>query len=158
MSTGVKPIPEGYHSVTPYLCIKRAADAMEFYRAAFDTTELLRIPSPDGSIGHAEIQIGDSRIMLSDESAEMDFRSPTSIGGTLPYTSIYIWRTLAESPPKPSPPRGSEEMMVLEDQFWGDRTGTVVDPFEHRWYLSTDKGDLTEEELNARVAQLSEGA
>ena len=156
MSTDVKPIPEAYHSVTPYLCIKGAADAIEFYRAAFDATELIRIPSPDGSIGHAEMQIGDSRIMLSDESAEMDFRSPTSIGGTPVH--IYLYVEDVGRIPAQAIAAGSEEMMALEDQFWGDQTGTVVDPFGHRSYLSTHKEDLTEEELNARVAQLSEGA
>ena len=90
MAGSVKPIPEGYHSVTPYLYIKGASEAIEFYKSAFDATELMRIPSPDGSIGHAEIQIGDSRIMISDESPEMDFRSPATIGGTPVHVYMYV--------------------------------------------------------------------
>ncbi len=90
MAGSVKPVPEGYHSVTPYLGIKGASEAIEFYKSAFDATELLRIPSPDGLIGHAEIQIGDSRIMISDESPEMDFRSPATIGGTPVHVYMYV--------------------------------------------------------------------
>ena len=90
MAGSVKPIPEGSHSVTPYLCIKGASEAFEFYKSAFDATELMRIPSPDGPIGHAEIQIGDSQIMISDESPEMDFRSPATIGGTPVHVYMYV--------------------------------------------------------------------
>jgi PhnB protein len=90
MAGSVKPIPEGYHSVTPYLYIKGASEAIEFYKSAFDATELMRIPSPDGPIGHAEIQIGDSQIMISDESPEMDFRSPATIGGTPVHVYMYV--------------------------------------------------------------------
>ncbi len=156
MSANVNPIPEGFHSVTPYLCVSGAADAIEFYKTAFDAEELIRIPSPDGSIGHAEIQIGDSRIMVSDESAEMDFRSPASIGGTPVHIYLYVEdvdRIFAQALAA-----GAQEMMALADQFWGDRTGTLVDPYGHRWYVSTHKEDLSEEELNARVAKMSEGS
>jgi len=90
MAGSVKPIPEGYHSVTPYLCIKGASEAIEFYKSAVDATELMRIPSPNGSIGHAEIQIGDSRIMIPDESPKMDFRSPATIGGTPVHVYMYV--------------------------------------------------------------------
>ena len=90
MAGSVKPVPERYHSVTPYLGIKGASEAIEFYKSAFDATELLRIPSPDGLIGHVEIQIGDSRIMISDESPEMDFRSPATIGGTPVHVYMYV--------------------------------------------------------------------
>ena len=90
MAGSVKPVPEGYHLVTPYLCIKGASEAIEFYKSAFDATELMRIPSPYGSIGHAEIQIGDSRIMISDESPEMGFRSPATIGGTPVHVYMYV--------------------------------------------------------------------
>ena len=130
MAGSVKPVPEGYHSVTPYLGIKGASEAIEFYKSAFDATELLRIPSPDGLIGHAEIQIGDSRIMISDESPEMDFRSPATIGGTPVHVYMYVEdvdRIFAQANAA-----GATAMMPLEDQFWGDRTGTLVDPFGHR--------------------------
>ena len=156
MAGSVKPIPEGYHSVTPYLCIKGASEAIEFYKSAFDATELLRIPSPDGSIGHAEIQIGDSRIMIPDESPKMDFRSPATIGWTPVHVYIYVEdadRIFAQANAA-----GATAMMPLEDQFWGDRTGTLVDPFGHRWYVSTHKEDLTEEEIGARAAKLFGGS
>ena len=107
-------------------------------------------------IGHAEIQIGDSRIMISDESAEMDFRSPDSIGGSPVH--IYLSVEDVDRIYGQALAAGAKSLMALEDQFWGDRTGTVVDPFGHRWYVSTHKEDLTEEELNARVAKLSEGS
>ena len=152
MAGSVKPIPEGYHSVTPYLCIKGASEAIEFYKSAFDATELMRIPSPDGSIGHAEIQVGDSRIMIPDESPKMDFRSPATIGWTPVHVYIYVEdadRIFAQANAA-----GATAMMPLEDQFWGDRTGTLVDPFGHRWYASTHKEDLTEEEIGARAAKL----
>ena len=156
MAGSVKPIPEGYHSVTPYLCIKGASEAIEFYKSAFDATELMRIPSPDGSIGHAEIQIGDSRIMIPDESPKMDFRSPATIGWTPVHVYIYVEdadRIFAQANAA-----GATAMMPLEDQFWGDRTGTLVDPFGHRWYVSTHKEDLTEEEIGARAAKLFGGS
>jgi len=156
MTGDVKPIPEGFHSVTPYLCINEASNATDFYKKAFDAEELIRIPSPDGTIGHAEIQIGDSRIMVSDESAEMDFRSPPTIGGTPVHIYLYVEdvdRIFGQAIAA-----GAKELMALEDQFWGDRTGTIVDQFRHRWYFSTHKEDLTEEELNARVAKFSEGS
>ena len=156
MADSVKPIPEGYHSVTPYLCIKGASEAIEFYKSAVDATELMRIPSPDGSIGHAEIQIGDSRIMIPDESPKMDFRSPATIGGTPVHVYMYVEdvdRIFAQANAA-----GATAMMPLEDQFWGDRTGTLVDPFGHRWYVSTHKEDLTEEEIGARAAKLFGGS
>jgi len=156
MAGSVKPIPEGYHSVTPYLCIKGASEAIEFYKSAFDATELMRIPSPDGSIGHAEIQVGDSRIMIPDESPKMDFRSPATIGWTPVHVYMYVEdvdRIFAQANAA-----GATAMMPLEDQFWGDRTGTLVDPFGHRWYVSTHKEDLTEEEIGARAAKLFGGS
>ena len=152
MAGSVKPVPEGYHLVTPYLCIKGASEAIEFYKSAFDATELMRIPSPDGSIGHAEIQIDDSRIMISDGSPEMDFRNPATICGTPVHVYMYVQgvdRIFAQPIAA-----GATAMMPLEDQFWGDRTGTLVDPFGHRWYASTHKEDLTEEEIAARAARL----
>ena len=114
MAGSVKPIPKGYHSVTPYLCIKGASEAIEFYKSAFDARELMRIPSPDGSIGHAEIQIGDSRIMIPDESPKMDFRSPATIGWTPVHVYIYVEdadRIFAQANAA-----GATAMMPLEDQ------------------------------------------
>lgn len=156
MPDSVNPVPDGFHSVTPVLCARGAADAIEFYKTAFDAEELMRIPSPYGTIGHAEIQIGDSKIMISDESPDMDYRSPASIGGTPVHIYLYVDdvdRIFAQALAA-----GAKELMALEDQFWGDRTGSLVDPFGHRWHVSTHKEDLTEEELNARVAKYSEGS
>ena len=120
MAGKVNPIPEGYHAVTPYLCISGASDAIEFYKVAFDAEELMRIPSPDGSIGHAEIQIGDSHIMLSDENVEMNFHSPKSIGGTPVHIYLYVEdvdRIFAQAVAA-----GAKALMPLEDQFWGSPT------------------------------------
>jgi PhnB protein len=156
MASKVNPIPEGYHSVTPYLCISGASDAIEFYKAAFDAEELMRIPSPDGSIGHAEIKIGGSHIMLSAENVEMNFHSPKSIGGTPVHIYLYVEdvdRIFAQAVAA-----GAEALMPLEDQFWGDRTGTLVDPFGHRWYVSTHREDLTQEEIGARASELFGGS
>ena len=150
MSSKVNPIPEGYHSVTPYLCIDGAADAIEFYKSAFDAEELMRMSGPDGQIRHAEIQIGDSRIMLSDEVAEMNFRGPKSIGGSP--VNIYLYAEDADVVFAKATEAGASVLMPLGDQFWGDRTGTVEDPFGHIWYVSTHQEDLSEEELNRRVA------
>ena len=150
MSSKVNPIPEGYHSVTPYLCIDGAADAIEFYKSTFDAEELMRMSGPDGQIRHAEIQIGDSRIMLSDEVAEMNFRGPKSIGGSP--VNIYLYVEDADVVFAKATEAGASVLMPLEDQFWGDRTGTFEDPFGHIWYVSTHQEDLSEEELNRRVA------
>ncbi len=151
MPDNVKPIPEGYHAVTPYLCVDGAPDAIEFYKTAFDAQELLRMAGPDGKIRHAELQIGDSRVMLSDEVSEMNFRGPKSVGGTPVHMYLYVEdvdRIFAQATAA-----GAKVLMALEDQFWGDRTGTFEDPFGHVWYVSTHKEDLSEEELSTRVAQ-----
>ena len=144
-----EPIPAGYHSVTPYLIINGAADAIEFYKKAFGATELFRMPHGD-KIGHAEIKIGDSPIMLADEYPEMGFKSPKSIGGTPVSLMIYVEdvdtvfpRAIAE---------GGVEMKPLQDQFYGDRSGTFTDPFGHVWTVATHMEDLTPEEMGARAA------
>ena len=149
MAAEVKPIPEGYHSVTPYLCVDGAADALDFYKKAFDAEELLRVPGTDGDIRHAEVRIGDSRIMLSDEVSEMNFRGPKSLGGSLVHIYLYVAdvdRIVAQATAA-----GATILMAVEDQFWGDRTGTFEDPFGHVWYISTYKEDLSEEELKRRL-------
>jgi len=144
-----EPIPAGYHSVTPYLIINGAADAIEFYKKAFGATELFRMPHGD-KIGHAEIKIGDSPIMLADEYPEMGFKSPKSIGGTPVSLMIYVEdvdtvfpRAIAE---------GGVEMKPLQDQFYGDRSGTLTDPFGHVWTVATHMEDLTPEEMGQRAA------
>jgi len=146
-----KAIPEGYHSVTPYLVIKGAADAIEFYKRAFGATELMRMPSPDGRIGHAEITIGDSHIMLADEFPEMGHRSPQSIGGT--GVSLMVYLENVDEVFKRALAAGAEQLQPIKDQFYGDRSGTLRDPFGHEWTLSTHVEDIPPEEMRRRAEE-----
>jgi PhnB protein len=152
----VKPIPEGYHNVTPYLCCKGAADAIEFYKKAFGATEVLRMGDPSGKVGHAELQIGDSRIMLADEFPEMGFRSPQSIGGSPVMLHLYVEDVDATVPKAVA--AGARVTREVADQFYGDRGGQVEDPFGHKWYVSTHKEDLSPEEIQKRAAKEMGGA
>src|SRR5450755_589540 len=122
-----KPIPDGYHSVTPYLTLSDAAKAIEFYKRAFGATELFRMGGPGDKIGHAEIQIGDSRIMLSDEFPEMGVTSPKTLGGTTASLMIYV--VDADTQFKQALAAGGKELRPLETKFYGDRSGTLIDPF-----------------------------
>jgi PhnB protein len=146
----VKPIPEGYHSVTPYLYAKGAAQAIEFYKKAFLATERMRIAHPDGRVGHAEIQIGDSIIMLADEFPEMDARSPQSLGGSP--VSIHLYVDDADTMFNRAVAAGARVKRPLADQFYGDRLGGIEDPFGHTWWISTHKEDLSPEEIEKRAA------
>jgi PhnB protein len=152
----VKPIPEGYHSVTSYLCCRDAAAAIEFYKKAFGATEVLRMGSPDGKIGHAEIQIGDSRVMLADEFPEMGFLSPKTIGGSPVMMHIYVEDVDATVPRAVA--AGANVTREVADQFYGDRGGQLEDPFGHKWYVSTRKEDLSPEEVKRRMTPKSGGA
>ena len=145
----VKPIPEGYHSVTPYLVIKGAADAIEYYKQAFGATEIFRMDH-EGKIGHAEIKIGDSHIMLSDEHPEMGYVGPQTLGGTPVSLMIYVDDVDTTYPKAIA--AGGEELKALQDQFYGDRSGTLKDPFGHIWTVSTHKEDVTPEEMDKRMA------
>ena len=145
----VSPIPEGYHSVTPYLILKNAADAIEFYKKAFGAVELLRIPAPGGKIGHAEIKIGDSPVMLSDEYPDMGFKGPESLGGTPVSLMIYVDDVDKIYPQAIA--AGGKEVRPLQNQFYGDRSGTLTDPFGHVWTISTHVEDIPEEELAKRA-------
>jgi len=149
----VKPIPDGYHTVTPYLIIQGAARAIEFYKAAFGATELLRMAQPNGKIGHAEIQIGDSPIMLADEVPEMGVRSPKSLGGTPVSILLYVPDVDAIAPRAEA--AGAKVLRPLQDQFYGDRSVTLEDPFGHQWTLATHMEDLSPEELNRRFESLA---
>jgi PhnB protein len=149
----VKPIPEGYHSVTPYLCAKGAAQAIEFYKKALSATERMRITQPDGRVGHAEIQIGDSVIMLSDEFPEMGVRSPETLGGSP--MSIHLYVEDSDAMFKQAVAAGATVKRPVEDQFYGDRLGGIVDPFGHTWWISTHKEDLSPEEIEKRAASAS---
>ena len=145
----VKPIPEGYHSVTPYLVLKGAADAIEFYKKAFGAIELFRMDH-EGKIGHAELKIGDSPIMLADENPEMGYRGPEAYGGTPVSLMIYVDDVDKIYPQAIA--AGGVELKPLQDWFYGDRSGTLKDPFGHVWTISTHKEDVTPEEMDKRMA------
>ena len=146
----VKPIPDGYHSVTPYISVKGAADAIEYYKKAFGAIELFRMAGPDGKIGHAEIKIGDSPIMLADEYPEMEFVSPKTLGGSPVGLMIYV--DDVDTVYNRSIAAGGQEVKPLQDQFSGDRSGTLKDPFGHVWTVATHKEDVSEEEMKKRAA------
>jgi len=149
----VKPIPVGYHSVTPYLIIKGAADAIEFYKQAFGATELFRFPAPDGKIGHAEIKIGDSPIMLADEFAEMGYKGPRALGGSP--VSLMIYLEDVDTVFNRAVEAGASVKEAVQDKFYGDRTGTLTDPFGHVWHVSTHKEDVSMEEMEERAKAAS---
>jgi PhnB protein len=152
----VKPIPDGYYTVTPYLYIKGAANALEFYKKAFGATEMFRMDW-GGKLGHAEIQIGNSRIMMADEFPEMGVRGPQSLGGTAVGLCLYVED--ADALFDRAVAAGATVVRPLKDQFYGDRSGTVTDPFGHVWTIATHKEDVSPEEMCARSkAAMSEMA
>ena len=151
MTTGVQQIPDGYHSVTPYLAVDDAAAALEFYKQAFGARERMRMPAPGGKVGHAEIEIGGSCIMLADEYPDMDFRSPKAFGGTP--VSLHLYVENVDAVAKQAVAAGAKELRPVKDQFYGDRTGTVQDPFGHVWHLATHKEDLAPDELKRRAGE-----
>lgn len=147
--SSVKPIPDGYHSITPYLCIKNAAKALDFYKEAFGAQEVFRMAQPDGRIGHAEIQIGDSRLMIADECPDMEFRSPQSYGGSP--IGIHLYVEDVDATVNKALVAGAKLIKQVSDQFYGDRNGTVEDPFGHRWFISTHVEDVSQEEISIRL-------
>ncbi len=156
MNSKVKPIPDGYRGATPYLTVKNAASAIEFYRRAFGATELFRIAAPDGKIGHAEIKIGEAVLMLSDEYPEMNVLSPETIGGS-PVT-IHIYVEDVDAMAKRAMEAGAKEVRPVADQFYGDRGGKFTDPFGHHWWLGTHIEDVTPDEMKKRAAALFGGS
>jgi PhnB protein len=148
MAKSTQAIPKGYHSVTPSLVVAGAAKAIDFYKKALGAEELMRFPGPDGSVMHAEIRIGDSTIMLGDEMPEQGGRSPKSYGGTP--VSFFVYKENVDAAWKRAVDAGAKEIMPLDYQFWGDRTGCLEDPFGHRWWLAQHVEDLTQEELQKR--------
>jgi PhnB protein len=149
MSSSASAIPEGYHSVTPYLAVDGAAEAIAFYKQAFGATEVMRMPAPGGKVGHAEIEIGGSRIMLADEYPDMGFRSPKAYGGT-PVT-LHLYVADVDAVAKQAVTAGAKELRPVKDQFYGDRTGSFEDPFGHVWHIATRKEDLPPDELKRRA-------
>jgi PhnB protein len=150
-----KPIPEGYHSVTPYIVVDDAKEAIRFYERALGATEMLRLPMGD-KLGHAEIRIGDSVVMLADEFPEMGHMGPKSRGG--PTSSLMVYVEDVESAFQRALDAGGTQERAVEDQFYGDRSGTFIDPFGHKWTLATHVEDVPEDELQRRMAAFSEGA
>ncbi len=152
---GVQPIPEGYPQVTPYLCIDGAAAAIEFYGTVLGATERMRMPGPEGKIGHAELQLGDSVIMLSDEWPEMGVRSPKAVGGTPVMLSMYVEDVDAVFDRAVA--AGATPVRAVENQFYGDRSGQFEDPFGHRWNVATHVEDVSPEEMARRSAEMTGG-
>jgi PhnB protein len=150
MTSKPKPIPDGYHTATPYLIVNGAAQAIEFYKKAFGATELMRMAQPGGKIGHAEIKIGDSPIMLADESPDVGARSPQSIGGSP--VSIMLYVEDVDRIFSQAVAAGAKVKRPVADQFYGDRTGGIEDPFGHLWYIATHKEDVSPEEMRKRAA------
>ncbi len=149
----VKSIPDGYHSITPYLIVKNAAKALDYYVKALGARELFRMPMPDGSIGHAEIQIGNSRIMLADEVPSLNYLGPETIGGTPVSLMIYV-DNVNEAYPR-ALKVGGKEMKPLQDQFYGDRSGTFTDPFGHVWTIATHVRDVSDAEMKQHMETMA---
>src|SRR5688500_10188362 len=156
MSAKVKAIPDGYHSVTPYLFVRNAARAIEFYKQAFNAREKMRMPGPGGKIMHAELDLGDSMIMLADEFPEMDALSPETVGGSPVMIALYVddvdatfARAIAA---------GAKQLRAVADQVYGDRSGSLTDPFGHKWNLATHVEDVAPEEMTRRMDAMMKSA
>jgi len=150
MAQKVKPVPDGYHTLTPSIVVNDAVRAIDFYKRAFGAVEMGSFPSPDGKIAHAEMKIGDSKFMLSDEFSFGPTRAPQSLGGTT--TTFYIYSENVDSLFDQAVKAGATVKFPLKDQFWGDRTGHLTDPFGHVWALAMHKEDVSPEELQRRGA------
>jgi PhnB protein len=145
MANTVRPIPDGYHTATPYLICNGAADAIEFYKKAFGAVEVMRMPMPGGKLGHAEIKIGDSNIMLADESPENGIHSPQHFGGTPASVLLYVEQV--DTVFKQAVSAGAKAVRPPQDMFYGDRTSWIIDPFGHSWYIHTHVKDVSPEEM-----------
>jgi PhnB protein len=145
----VKPVPEGYHTVTPYLAVDDAAEAIEYYKKAFGAKERVRMDAPGGRIGHAELEIGDSLVMLSDPLPQASTKPPKELGGTT--ASIFMYVEDVDAVVKRAVDAGATIEMEVADQFWGDRFGTVADPFGHLWSIATHVEDVPPEEMAERA-------
>jgi PhnB protein len=148
----VKHVPDGYHTATPYLILAGASEAIEYYKKVFGATELYRLEGPDGKVGHAEIQIGDSRLMMADEHPQMGHKSPRSLNGTP--VSIVLYVKDCDAVFKKAVAAGGKVQMELKDQFYGDRSGTLQDPYGHVWTISTHVEDVDPNELERRAAAM----
>lgn len=150
----VSPIPPGYHTLTPYLIVDNAAAAMDFYQKAFGAVEILRLSGPEEKIGHAELQIGNSRFMLADEHPIMGFVGPNTLGGTT--ISLLVYVPDVDGVYHQAIKAGAKMLKPIQDQFYGDRSGSIVDPFGHIWTLATRKEEITNEEIKERMTKMFE--
>jgi PhnB protein len=151
----VKPIPDNYPQVMPYLIVDGAGEAIEFYKSVFGAEERMRLEGPDGRIGHAELQIGEAVIMLADENPSMSIEGPKSVGGT-PVT-IYVYLEDADATFERAVQAGAKPLRAVEDQFYGDRSGQFEDPYGHRWNVATHVEDIGEDEMSRRAAEIGGG-
>ena len=151
MDSKVKPIPEGHHTVTPYLAVKNAAKALDFYQRGFGATEIYRLTLPDGRVGHAEIRIGDSIVMLADEFPEYGGKAPETLGGSP--VNIHLYVEDVDTFFKRAVAAGAREVKPVRDQFYGDRSGQLQDPAGHLWWVATHKEDVPPDEMEERAKQ-----
>ncbi len=152
MSDKVRAIPEGFHTVSPYLMVRGAAEAIDFYQRAFGAQERYRMAGPDGSVMHAEIQVGDSVIMLADENPQATARPPQALGGTS--VNIFLYVEKVDEVFEQAVEAGAKPQAPPEDQFWGDRYGKLTDPFGHEWSIATHIADVSPEEMQKRFEAL----
>jgi PhnB protein len=150
-----KPVPEGYHTVSAYLAVDDAERAIEYYTKAFGAKEVVRMSAPGGKIGHAELEIGDSRIMLSDPFPQASTRPPKDLGGTS--ASVFMYVEDVDALVKQATDAGATVTMEVADQFWGDRFGTITDPFGHVWSIATHVEDVSPEEMERRGREAMAG-
>ena len=146
-----RPIPEGYHTATPYLAIDGAADALEYYKKAFGAKERMRMEAPGGKIGHAEIEIGDSIVMVADTFPQSSTKAPSELGGTT--AGVFLYVEDVDAVVKQAVDAGATVTMEVADQFWGDRFGSIKDPFGHSWSIATHVEDVPEEEMAERAKE-----
>ncbi len=152
----VRPIPEGYPRVMPYLIIDGAAAAIDFYTTVLDAKERMRMPMPDGKVGHAELEVGDSIIMLADESPDMGAKSPKTVGGSP--VSIMVYVEDVDATFAAALAAGATETQPLEDKFYGDRSGSFEDPWGHSWHVASHVEDVAPEEMDRRMAEMMGGS
>jgi PhnB protein len=150
-----KPIPEGYHTLTPQLAVDDAAQAIDFYKRAFGAKERGRMPGPEGKIAHAELEIGDSVVMLADPFEQSTSKPPKQLGGTS--VGIFLYVEDVDAAVQQAVDAGATVTMPVDDMFWGDRFGTLADPFGHEWQLATHKEDLEPEEIMERGKEAMAG-
>ena len=151
----VKPIPDDYPQLVPYLCVDGASAAIDFYRTVFGAVERMKVPEPDGKLGHAEVEIGSAVIMLSDEFPALGIRAPNTIGGTPVTLTLYV--TNVDDVYKRAMDAGATGVRPLQDQFYGDRTATFEDPFGHRWSIATHIEDVSAQDMAERAAAATSG-